>query len=50
MLLDILKLLAFEDMDVQIRRFLDCIFIINEKKEFITRDGKAKSHQYRYRT
>lgn len=41
MLLDILKLLAFEDMDVQIRRFLDCIFVINEKKEFITRDGKA---------
>lgn len=41
MLLDTLKLLAFEDMDVQIRRFLDCIFIINEKKEFITRDGKA---------
>lgn len=41
MLLDILKLLAFEDMDVQIRRFLDCIFIINEKKEFIMRDGKA---------
>ena len=41
MILDILKLLAFENMDVQIRRFLDCIFIINEKKEFITRDGKA---------
>lgn len=41
MLLDTLKLLAFKDMDVQIRKFLDCIFIINEKKEFITRDGKA---------
>ena len=41
MLLDTLKLLAFEDMDVQIRKFLDHILIINEKKEFIKIDGKA---------
>lgn len=41
MLLDTLKLLSFEGMDVQIRRFLDHILIINEKKEFITIDGKA---------
>lgn len=41
MLLDTLKLLAFENMDVQIRNYSNCIFIINEKKEFITRDGKG---------
>ena len=41
MLLDTLKLLAFENMDVQIRKFLDHILIINEKKEFIKIDGKA---------
>ena len=41
MLLDTLKLLAFEGMDVQIRKFLDHILIINEKKEFIKIDGKA---------
>lgn len=40
MILDILKLLAFENMDVQIRRFLDCIFIINEKLEYIHKNGK----------
>lgn len=41
MLLDTLKLLAFENMDVQIRNYSNCIFIINEKKEFITRDRKG---------
>ena len=40
MLLDILKLLAFENMDVQIKRFSDCICIRNEKLEVICKNGK----------
>lgn len=40
MILDILKLLAFENMDVQIKKFYDCICIRNEKLEYIHKNGK----------
>ena len=40
MILDILKLLAFENMDVQIKKFYDCICIRNEKLECIHKNGK----------
>ena len=41
MILDILKLLAFENMDVQIKKFYDCICIRNEKLELIHKNGKS---------
>lgn len=41
MILTILKLLAFEYMDVQIKKFYDCICIRNEKTEFVTKYGKS---------
>jgi hypothetical protein len=41
MILDILRLLAFENMDVQIKKFHDCICIRNKKTEFVTKYGKA---------
>lgn len=40
MILDILKLLAFENMDVQIKKFYDYICIRNEKLEYIHKNGK----------
>lgn len=40
MLLDTLKLLAFEDMDVQINKINDCIHICNSKLEYITKNRK----------
>ena len=41
MILDILKLLAFENMDVQIKKVYDCICIRNEKLELIHKNGKS---------
>ena len=41
MLLDILRLLAFENMDVQIKKVYDCICIRNEKLELICKNGKS---------
>lgn len=40
MILTILKLLAFENMDLQIKKFHDCICIRNEKLELIHKNGK----------
>lgn len=40
MLLDTLKLLAFEDMDVKINKFGDDIYSRSSKVEYVTKDGK----------
>lgn len=40
MLLDTLKLLSFEGMDVKINKFSDCIHICNSKVEYITKNRK----------
>lgn len=40
MLLDTLKLLAFEGMDVKINKFNGCIYICNSKLEYMTKNRK----------
>lgn len=40
MILDTLKLLAFEGMDVEIKKYTDCICIRNSKVEYVPKDRK----------
>lgn len=40
MILDTLKLLAFDSMDVKINKFGDCIYIRNSKVEYVPKDRK----------